>query len=52
VTPYLLEMDENAGKITEIIDKRLGGGYDMKSITRVAKVAMRCVQADRLLGRA
>jgi hypothetical protein len=46
VTPYLLEMDENGSIITEIIDKRLGEDYDMKSITLVAKVAMRCVQAD------
>ena len=38
-------MDENGGKITEIIDKRLGGRYDIKSISGVAKVAMRCVQA-------
>jgi len=45
VTPYLLEMDENGGEIIEIIDKRLCGGYDIKSITGVAKVAMRCVQA-------
>jgi len=46
VTPYLLKMDENGSIITEIIDKRLGEDYDMKSITLVAKVAMRCVQAD------
>jgi hypothetical protein len=45
VTPYLLEMDENADKIIEIIDKRLCGGYDMESMTHVVKVAMRCVQA-------
>jgi len=40
-------MDENAVKITEIIDNRLGESYDMKSMTLVAKVAMRCVQAGR-----
>jgi len=40
-------MDENAGNITEIIDKRLAGSYDNKSVTRVAKVAMRCVQDVR-----
>lgn len=45
VTPYIMEMDENGGKITEIIDKRLGGRYNIKSISGVAKVAMRCVQA-------
>jgi hypothetical protein len=39
-------MDENPGKIAEIIDKRLHGNYDMKSINLVAKVAMRCVQAE------
>jgi hypothetical protein len=44
VTPYLLEMDENADKIIEILDKRLCGDYDMKSMIRVVKVAMRCVQ--------
>jgi serine/threonine protein kinase len=46
VTPYVLKMDENPGKIAEIIDKRLHGNYDMKSINLVAKVAMRCVQAE------
>lgn len=45
MTPHLLDMDENGGKIIEIIDKMLRGGYDMKSMTRVAKIAMRCVQA-------
>jgi hypothetical protein len=38
--------NDNPGKITEIIDKRLGGGYDMISITGVATVAMRCVQPE------
>jgi hypothetical protein len=39
-------MDAIPGKIEEIIDKRLGGNYDIKSITRVAKVAIRCVKAE------
>eukprot|EP00253_Pinus_taeda_P008326 PITA_08326 len=47
VTPYLLDMDKNACITTKIIDKRLGSeGSNMKSITRVAKVAMRCVEAQ------
>jgi len=45
VTQYVVEMDENGGRIAEIIDKRLEGSYDLKSIIRVAKVAMRCVEA-------
>eukprot|EP00253_Pinus_taeda_P017961 PITA_17961 len=45
VTPYLQETDENGGKIIDVIDKRLCGGYDMKSMSNVAKIAMRCVQA-------
>eukprot|EP00253_Pinus_taeda_P015558 PITA_15558 len=45
VTPYLLETDENGGKIIDVIDKRLCGGYDMKSVSNVAKIAMRCLQA-------
>eukprot|EP00253_Pinus_taeda_P009211 PITA_09211 len=44
-TPYILDGD--VAKIREIIDKRLDGSYDMKSMTRVAKVAMRCVQVER-----
>jgi hypothetical protein len=44
VTPYV-EMDENGGEIAEIIDKRLGGNYDIKSIACIAKLAMRCVDA-------
>ena len=32
--------------IQEIIDTRLGGNYDIKSITHVAKVAIRCVKAE------
>jgi serine/threonine protein kinase len=45
VKPYVMDND-NPGKIAEIIDKRLGGGYDMISITGVAKVAMRCVRPE------
>lgn len=45
VTPYV-EMDENAAKMEEIIDKRLGRNYDMNSIIGVAKLAIRCVQAE------
>eukprot|EP00253_Pinus_taeda_P016197 PITA_16197 len=49
VTPYLLDMDENhVLEIDEIggrIDKRWDDSYELKSITRVAKVAMRCVEA-------
>lgn len=37
-------MDENGGKIIEIIDRRLCGGYDMRSMTRVSRIALRCVQ--------
>jgi hypothetical protein len=39
-------MDAIPGKIEEIIDKRLGGNYNIKSLTRVAKVAVRCVKAE------
>lgn len=39
-------MDENVGKMTEIIDKRLGESYNIKSIAVVVKVAMRCIQAE------
>lgn len=42
VTPYV-KMDENSGQIAVIIDKRLGGNYDMQSITGIAKLALRCV---------
>jgi serine/threonine protein kinase len=45
-TPYILEMDENVGKITEIVDKRLDGSWHMESMIGVAKVAMRCVQVE------
>jgi hypothetical protein len=31
---------ENPVKIVEIIDKKMDGNYDMKSITIVAKVAL------------
>ena len=44
VTPYV-KMDENSGQIVEIIDKRLGLNYDMKSVTGIAKLALRCVEA-------
>lgn len=37
-------MNESHGKITEIIDKKLGDNYSLKSITNVAKLAIRCVQ--------
>eukprot|EP00253_Pinus_taeda_P019519 PITA_19519 len=46
VTPYVMEMDEDGGKIREIIDKRLGGSYSMKSMAGVMKVGMRCVQLE------
>jgi len=41
-------MDENGGEIAEIIDNRLGGNYDIKSITCVAKLAMKCLDARPL----
>lgn len=37
--------NESAEEIAEVIDGRLGGNYDMKSITGIAKVALRCVEA-------
>jgi len=37
-------INENPGKIVEIIDKKMDGNYDMKSITIVAKLALRCVE--------
>ena len=39
-------MDAIPGKIEEIIDKRLDGNYNIKSVTSVAKVAIRCVKAE------
>lgn len=45
VAPYV-EMNENAGKIAEIVDKRLGNNYDMKSIIWVVKLAIRSVHAQ------
>jgi len=47
VTLYLMETDENGGIITEIIDQRLRGNYEIKSVIRVAKLAMRCVHVER-----
>ena len=43
-------MDENpdksiSGEIGEIIDKRMGGNYDIKSIISFAKPALRCVDS-------
>jgi serine/threonine protein kinase len=35
---------ENPGKIVEIIDKKMDGNYGMKSITIVAKLALRCTE--------
>jgi len=35
---------ENPVKIVEIIDKKMDGNYDMKSITIVAKLALRCIE--------
>eukprot|EP00253_Pinus_taeda_P005299 PITA_05299 len=45
VTPYVLGSD-NPCTIAKIIDKRLGRRYDEISISVVAKLAMRCVQAE------
>eukprot|EP00253_Pinus_taeda_P021223 PITA_21223 len=39
-----VKMDENASAIEEIIDKRLDGKYEMGSIVKVARVALRCVE--------
>ena len=39
-------MDSTPGKMEEIVDKRLSGNYDIRSITCVAKVAIRCVKAE------
>ena len=36
--------NENPNEIDVIIDKKLGGNYDMKSITGIAKLALRCVK--------
>lgn len=44
-TPFV-EMDAIPGKIEEIIDRRLGGNYNIESVTRVAKIAIRCVKAE------
>eukprot|EP00253_Pinus_taeda_P021886 PITA_21886 len=37
-------IDETPGKMVKIIDKNMDGKYDMKSITIVAKLALRCVE--------
>lgn len=44
-TPFV-EMDAIPGQIEEIIDRRLGGNYNLESVTRVAKIAIRCVKAE------
>eukprot|EP00253_Pinus_taeda_P021562 PITA_21562 len=36
--------NETLGKMVKIIDKNMDGKYDMKSITMVAKLALRCVE--------
>lgn len=41
-----VELDENPQKIAEIIDKKLGENYDMKSIISVARLAMKCVDIE------
>lgn len=43
VKPYV--ENGSAEEIAEVIDGRLGGNYDMKSITGIAKLALRCVEA-------
>lgn len=37
-------INETPGKMVKIIDKYMDGKYDMKSITMVAKLALRCVE--------
>jgi len=37
-------INETPGKMVKIIDKDMDGKYDMKSITMVAKLALRCVE--------
>ena len=44
MTPYV-DTSENVNKIVEIIETGLRDHYHMKSITRVSKLANRCVQA-------
>jgi len=41
VTPYV--ENESGREIIEVIERSLGGNYDMKSITSIAKVVLRCV---------
>lgn len=43
VTPYV-KMGENCSDIEAIIDKKLDGNYDMGSIVKVARLALRCVE--------
>lgn len=43
VKPYV--ENGSAEEIAEVIDGRLGSNYDMKSITGIAKLALRCVEA-------
>eukprot|EP00253_Pinus_taeda_P013508 PITA_13508 len=42
VTTYVV--DENPPEIAAIIDKKLEGSYDMRSITSIVKLALRCVE--------
>ena len=39
-----MERKENPSKIEEIVDKKLGGSYDMKSICCIVEVALQCVE--------
>eukprot|EP00253_Pinus_taeda_P011125 PITA_11125 len=46
-TRYLdVVMNENPDKIAEIVDKRLGKNYNIKSMIHVAKLAIRCLQGE------
>jgi serine/threonine protein kinase len=46
VTPYVERAGNSPCIMAEIIDKRLEANYCMESVTRVAKVAIRCVRAE------
>ncbi|KAH9326586.1 hypothetical protein KI387_006764, partial [Taxus chinensis] len=46
-TPYL--EDEDPNKLLEIVDNRLVSKYAIKSLSMVAKLAIRCVQPDPAL---